>query len=263
MTLRRGLSSLTRTLDSLSRRKLLTPEFERAILADDWPEEYAIKVNNKEHKFDGYFHPSGDLSKDPLQLYYKFHPDWHDKWEVERADPTLIMTWQIGSAIHAMMQGMLVHLGFCDPSEIEVSFVNEKRHVSGTIDVQRCHLASGHVIPLEIKSAYMLPKEPYPNHIDQFQVYMDLACGEEPAEEGAFVYIEKQSPHRIGEFVIQRDEARLNQIYAKLDLVREAIDLSDPSMLKPFCCNPSSTEHWKCPARNICLQGPPRTKAGK
>lgn len=245
---------LGRTLDSLAKRKLITPYFERALVRADWPEEYAIRVFNKERHWDGYFHPSTHAPMDPLQLYYEFHPDYET--EKRKSDPIREMTFQIGNAFHSLVQSMFVHLGFVEESEIEVSFINERRWVSGTLDVRKFTLPDGESFPVEIKSAAYLPRKPYDNHIQQLNIYMDLGC-EEPQEKGILFYIEKTPPHRLEEFIVERDESILTPIYRKFDRVREAIDMDDPSGLRN-CCMPDTKQHRACPARNVCRIGPPK-----
>lgn len=246
---------LSRGLEKIQRKQWLTPYFEQALLTANWPEEYAIRIYNKERQKDGYFHPSGDCAPDPLYLYYKFHPQYH--LEQERFTPQTIMTFQVGHAYHALVQSLFIHLGFTTEEECEVSFRNEQRRASGTVDVRKLWLPNRESpVPIEIKSSGFVPKQPYPNHVQQLQVYMDLGCGDEPVEDGIIFYVEKQSPHRTAEFVIHRDEEVLNGVYGKWARVLEAIEFDDPSSLR-MCCMPNTREHRECNARFVCLQGPP------
>ncbi len=132
---------LSRTLGKLSRRELLSPLLEKLILDANWPEEWALKVHNEERVVDGYFHPSSDALSPELYLYYKFHPD--SRLVYERFYPATIMAFQIGSALHSMLQSMLIHLGLTSEEECEVSFVNTERWVSGTVDVRRVQIPNG------------------------------------------------------------------------------------------------------------------------
>lgn len=247
---------LGRTLESLHKKQLLTPHFERALLGADWPEEYAIRVVNKERIWDGRFHPSGDADADLLYLYYRFHPDYH--LDYERPSPELEMTFQIGNAYHAVVQSMLIHLGFTSMDECERGFVNDKHWCSGTLDIRKVFLPNGDTPPVEIKSTGWLPKEPMIKHQKQLQIYMDLGC-EEPQERGILLYVEKSQPHRLLEFVIQRDETMLKEIYTKWALVREAIELGDQSLLRE-CCVRNTKDHWGCPARHVCRIGSPEAR---
>lgn len=256
-----GLSkTLGRTLEKLHQKQLITPYFEKALLTADWPEEYTIKVYNKERTFDGYFHPSSHTLTDPLQLYYEFHPEHRKNMLYERNSPELEMTFQIGHALHALVESMFIHLGFTTPEDCEAKFRDEERHASGTLDVRKFYLPNGEWLPVDIKSCQRIPKEPYPayfkNYIAQLNVYMDLAY-DEPVERSALFFIEKPRPHRIHDVVVERDEKLLSEIYERWALVREALENDDPSILRN-CCNPHSKEHIVCPARMECRIGAPR-----
>jgi hypothetical protein len=155
-----------------------------------------------------------------------------------------------------MVQSILIHLEFTTKEEVEVSFVNEARHASGTIDVRKVWLPNGEVLPVEIKSAGYVPKEPSEAYIKQFQVYMDAGC-EEPQEKGLMLYLSKSHPHRFKEFTIYRDEKVLNEVYSKWNRVLEAIEFNDTSMLQYPCHEYDSKSHQECPARMVCRLGPP------
>lgn len=250
-------SKFRRLTDSISTGGILTPHLEQALMTkgeSSWPSEYAIKIYNKERHWDGLFHPSSHTDSPELQLFYEFSP----KYAIRREPPTvdLIMTFQVGSAFHSLLQSMLLHLGFCEEEDIETHFVNVERHCSGTVDVRKITLPNGKTYPLEIKSAGFLPKEPSEKYLRQLQVYMDVGCGE-VQEEGIILYLEKNHPHRFREFLVRRDEKILNDIYGKWNRVLEAIEFDDPSMLEFPCHAVNSKAHQECPARNVCLLGPP------
>lgn len=250
-------SKFRRLTDTIGSGDLLTPHLERELMVrgeNAWPEEYAIRVVNKERVHDGNFHPSSHADAAELALFYEFSPEYR----VVRDAPTsdLIMTFQVGSAYHALVQSMLIHFGFTTEDEVEVSFTNEKRRCSGTLDVRRLTLPNGDVYPLEIKSAAFIPKEPPIYYQKQFQVYMDLG-DDEPKEEGIMLFLQKTAPHRFKEFRIQRDEIMLQGIYRKWQRVLEAIEFNDPSMLEYPCHEVDSRAHQECPARFVCRLGAP------
>jgi hypothetical protein len=248
---------LGRTLQKLSRNEKFTPYLEKAIAEANWPEEYAIKVYNKERIWDGMFHPSSDAAASELFLYYKFSPKYalkHERWS-----PSSLMTLQIGSAIHALIESMLVHLGFTEEKYCEVTFTNEEHNCTGTIDVERVFLpdGSGETPPIEIKSCSQIPNKPQANHILQLQPYLDMGC-ETPQDYGLILYVEKAYPHRVREFTVERDQEQLDQIYAKWAKVRKAIEMEDgESLFERNCCNAGSKTHHECPARFVCRLGPP------
>ena len=74
---------LDRTLSTITRDEIITPYIEQAIINSSWPEEYPVKVYNKERVWDGYFHPSSDAYAGEYLLYCKFHPDIQNNLEKE------------------------------------------------------------------------------------------------------------------------------------------------------------------------------------
>lgn len=252
-------SKFRRLADSISQGALLVPLIERELVTrgeDTWPDEYSIRIINKERSFDGYFHPSGHASAPELQLFYEFHPDYRTLHEPLSSGD--VMTFQVGSAYHALVQSMLIHMGLTTKEEVEVSFVNDGRYCSGTLDIRRLTLPHGRVLPVEIKSAGFFPVSPYflDKYMAQFQVYMDLG-DDEPQEEGLMLFLEKATPHRFHEVLVKRDEDMLHRIYRKWDRVQEAIEFNDPSMLEYPCHEVDSRGHRECSARFICRLGMP------
>lgn len=248
-----------RLTDSLSSGSLLVPWIERELVTrgeDTWPDEYSIRIVNKEHAFDGYFHPSSHANAAELALFYEFHPDYRVHYEPLSAGD--VMMFQVGSAYHALVQSMLIHMGLTTEEEVEVPFVNEGRHCSGTMDIRRLTMPSGYVFPVEIKSTAHFPVSPYflDKYLAQFQVYMDIG-DDEPQEEGIMLFLEKTTPHRFHEVVVKRDEALLERIYRRWDRVLEAIEFDDPSMLDYPCHEVDSRAHKECPARFVCRLGAP------
>ena len=199
------MSFLDRTLQSYQNNEPITPFIEEALIKADWPEEYPVKVYNKERKFDNMYHPSSDTTAGELQLYYKFHPDWRPLLQEERIGPTLQMTFQVGSAFHSIIQSMLIHLGFTTMDQVEVKFKNEERMIAGAVDVLSLTTPDGESFIVDIKSTNQLPKEiPY-NYQMQLRVYQDNCPG--APDRMAILYIEKSSPHRIRTIEVKKDEA--------------------------------------------------------
>ena len=243
-------SFLDRTLQSYQNNEPITPFIEEALIKADWPEEYPVKVYNKERKFDNMYHPSSDTTAGELQLYYKFHPDWRPLLQEERIGPTLQMTFQVGSAFHSIIQSMLIHLGFTTMDKVEVKFKNEERMIAGAVDVLELTTPDGEKFLVDIKSTNQLPKEAPYNYQMQLRVYQDNCPG--APDRMALLYIEKAYPHRIRTIEVQKDEAELNRIYDKWSRVRVAIGNNNNSELKTCCKGPGTNEYNGCPARNFC-----------
>ena len=71
MTRKKMSSFLERTLAAYQNDEPITRYIEEALmLGEVFPEEYPVKVFNKERKFDNMYHPSSDVTAGELQLYY-------------------------------------------------------------------------------------------------------------------------------------------------------------------------------------------------
>jgi len=242
---------LERTLATYQRGEIITPCLEEALAKETvWPEEYQIKVYNKERLFDNMYHPSSDVSAGELQLYYKFHPELRLQLQEERISPTLAMTFQIGSAFHSVVQSMLIHLGFTTEDKVEVKVWNEDRMIAGAIDILELTMPDGSKFLVDIKSCNRLPNEASYQYAMQLRVYQDNHP--DAPERMALLFIEKVYPHRMRAIEVPLDQGELDKLYDKWDRVRVSIGKNDPSDLKACCNGPTEDVYLSCPSRKIC-----------
>jgi len=244
------MSFLERTLATYQNNEPITPHIEEALLHADWPEEYPVKVFNKERKFDNMYHPSSDVTAGELQLYYKFHPELRLQCQEERISPTLQMTFQVGSAFHSIIQSMLIHLGFTTMEEVEVKFKNEERMCAGAVDILKLRTPDGEQFLVDIKSCNQLPKEASYQYQMQLRTYQDNCPG--APDRMALLFIQKSYPHKIKTIEVMKDQDELDKLYDKWDRVRVAIGKNDNSGLKHCCNGPTDETFLVCPARKIC-----------
>jgi hypothetical protein len=244
------MSFLERSLASYAKNEVITPYIEDAIIKSNWPPVYGVKVYNKERIFDGYFHPSSDVMAGELQLYYKFNPEFRDMLQIEGNTPTLELTFQIGSAFHAIGESLLIHLGFTTIEEVEVPFRNEEKMISGTTDIRTLTLPNGRKFLVDIKTANIIPKEVSEAYALQTMIYQDNVPG--APDEMALLFFGKAYPHPIRDFVVEKDQERLDRVYEKWDNVRTAVKIGSASKLKRCCNGPSTKEYNACPARSFC-----------
>lgn len=245
------MSFLERTLASYQRKEVITPFLEEAIATKFvWPEEYPVKVYNKERVFDNMFHPSTDIMYGETFLYYKFHPNLRHQLKEEKISPTLLMTFQIGSVFHAIMQNMLLHLGFTTEEQIEVKVWNEERMISGHIDIAELNLPDGSSFLVDLKSCNTLPNAASYQYAMQLRVYQDNHPG--APERMALLFIEKPHPHRMRAIEVHKDQEQLDKLYDKWNRVRVAIGKNDPTELVSCCNGPGDDVYSICNARQIC-----------
>ena len=241
---------LDRTLAAYQNKEPITPYIEEALLHANWPEEYPVKVYNKERIFDWHYHPSSDIEAGEYQLYYKFHPKWHDSYKEERPSPTLQMTFQVGSAIHSIIQSMFIHLEFTTQDLVEVKFRNEDRNLTGAVDILKLTTPKNEDFIVDIKSTNRIPFEASHKYKQQLRVYQDNCPG--APDRMAIVFIEKPYPHKIKTIEVFRDDEELSELYGKWDRVQVAIRNNDKTALRPCCTGPTDPTFLTCPARGIC-----------
>lgn len=241
---------LDRTLNTISRGELITPYIEQAVMTNNWPSEYPVKVYNKERVWDGYFHPSSDAYAGEMLLFCKFSPKYREGLLPEVITPSLAMTFQVGSALHAIVQSMLIHLGFTTEDEVEVNYVNEERHTSGTTDIRKLTLPNGREVLVDIKSCSRLPTSVTKEYKTQVRIYQDNVP--DAPDEMVILYIEKAHPHGIRDFIVEKDPEELESIYSKWNKIIEAVEFDDYSSLTPCCSGQVDKKMTSCPARDIC-----------
>ena len=246
------MSFLDRTLATIQRKEPITPYLEEALIKNGvvWPEEYSVKVYNKERKFDNMYHPSSDVLAGEMQLYYKFHPELRLQLDEERISPTLQMTFQVGSAFHSVIQSMLIHLGFTTEDKVEVKIWNPDRMIAGAIDILELTTPDGERFLVDIKSTNQLPTEATHGYAMQLRVYQDNHP--DAPDRMALLFVEKSYPHRIRTIEVEKNQNELNQLYDRWHKVRVAIGKNDPSELRVCCTGPDSKTYLECPARKIC-----------
>jgi len=245
------MSFMERTLASMQKKEVIVPYIEEALIKNNsFQEEYSIRVQNKERVFDGMFHPSSDTELGEYQLYYKFHPEFHDLLDVENLSATSKLTMQIGSALHAVLQSVLIQLGFCTMDDVEVKFVNNERMISGTVDILKLRLPNGDEYLVDIKSTSREPKQAPYNYEMQLRIYQDNCPG--APDKMVLLYISKTYPHTFYEIVVEKDDKALNDLYEKWDRVKVAIRTDDTKELKRCCGDRTDKRFLTCPAKHIC-----------
>lgn len=244
-------SFLDRTLSSMQKKEVLIPYIEEALIKDNtWPESYPVPVLNKERVFDWMFHPSTDAELGEYQLYYKFHPEYNHLLENERLSATSKLTMQIGSALHSVLQNLLIQLGFCTLDDVEVKFINKERLISGTVDILVLKLPNGDKYLVDIKSTSREPKEAPYNYAMQLRIYQDNCPG--APDKMILLYVQKAYPHNLYEIVVEKDDKLLEEVYDRWDRVKVAIRDNNTKHLKRCCGDKSEKRYLSCPAKHIC-----------
>ncbi len=242
--------ALDRLFKAVAANEVLVPKMEQAALAGNWPREFPIRCSFGEHKSDGYFHPSSDCTLTPLQLYYK-HSKFFDN-PSEKFGANTMMNFIVGTAFHAVVQSMMIHVGLTEEQYVEVPFKSEERHCSGTVDVSKVFVEGDPLV--DIKSAMRLPAAVSEGYDQQLQIYLDLGPTEN-RDHGYILYLSKSTPHTFKEFRVERNTATLDSIYRKWDTVHKALEAETEGpqdhRFSPCCSGPTLK---RCPAKEICRQ---------
>jgi len=122
-------------LRRLERRELIVPMLENELAADEWPDQYNIKIDSKKHvPKPGYFHPSVHPLMGARELYYRMHPATRDLMVPERRLAKDHMLLAVHSAAHAIVQTKMEMAKIVRPENIEWSYVDEIHKIRGRID---------------------------------------------------------------------------------------------------------------------------------
>ncbi|QZE10512.1 HNH endonuclease [Mycobacterium phage ScoobyDoobyDoo] len=133
---------------SLGDREIVIPYLKNAMLADNWPEEYTVKVDSRPYYGlgDGYFHPSTHGLMGERQLYYMFHPDHRQNMIHEDRTVQDQLTLSMGSALHAVCQTQFQMAGILRPENCELEFIIEPHHIRGRADMVVDHPTEGELV---------------------------------------------------------------------------------------------------------------------
>jgi hypothetical protein len=238
-------------LKRLANQELILPYLERSILAENWPDSYSIEIDSGEYygKGDGYFHPSTHSLLGARELYYRFHPDTRDEMVYERHGLRIQMAMALGSSLHGVLQTQMQMCGLVtDPKDIEVEYIIEDHHVRGRTDWV-VHHPNGDVFPVEMKTrdTWLFKRQTEIEPSWDIQLSMaEYALG---YDHGIVLMLERGGGSAMREFPHKRNDAALEEVFAKFDYVRAAIEANEPP---PHCCMFDSPQMQSCPARHEC-----------
>ncbi|QIG58368.1 exonuclease [Gordonia phage Skog] len=241
---------------SLVDKNLLIPFFRNAMLGNDWPDSYSIKVDSSPYygAGDGYFHPSTHCVTTNFNqagarfLFYLFHEAYQGLLVFEPRDIQDEMTLAMGSALHAVVQTQFIQAGLLQEKDTEVEYVLDEHHVRGRIDMIPEVPRYGRVVT-ELKTqnsrAYSFQKEVKL----EWDAQLSMALEAEGEDEGVLLVLEAGHPYHMREYRVRRNDRLLHEIFDKFANVRESIQRDTPPS---HCCAFGSPEMKKCPARYVC-----------
>lgn len=238
-------------LQSLANRDLLLPYFRNAMLSQRWPDSYGVTIDSGPYygHGDGMFHPSSHALMGARELYYRFHPDHRDLILREQRSVQSEMTLAMGSALHGIVQTQFQMAGLIKgPENCEVEYVIEEHRVRGRVDFIVDHPTGGR-IPVELKTQNSRGFELQTQIKDTWDAQLSLGLHGTGYETGILLVLESGYPYRMREYLVDRNDRLLSQIFAKFDHVRECIAANTPP---EHCCALDSIQMKSCPARYEC-----------
>ena len=240
----------------LAQKELILPFFESAMMADNWPTSYSVKIDSSpyygltpEGKPDGYFHPSTHALMGARELYYRFHPDTRDQIISERRTLQSHVTLAIGSSLHGVVQTQMQMAGLItSEDDIELEYVNTDHHVRGRADFVVSH-PNGERILVELKTQNTYAFNKQETVKPTWDAQLSLAADNLGFDFGILMVMETGWPYRMKEYRVPRNDTLLSEIYQKFDFVRESIALNKPPK---YCCPYDSPAMKTCAARGVC-----------
>lgn len=238
-------------LQALGNQDLLLPYFRNAMLAQTWPDNYTVTIDSGPYygHGDGYFHPSTHGLMDARELYYRFHPDHRDKLIHEQRSVQSEMTMSMGSALHGIIQTQFQMAGLItDEKHVEVEYVIDEHHVRGRVDFL-VHHPNGNVYPVELKTQNSRGFDMQRQIKESWDAQLSMGLHGTGYATGILLVLESGYPYRMKEFLVNRNDVLLSEIFAKFAYVRECIATNTPP---EHCCPLDSLVMKACPARFEC-----------
>ena len=241
-------------LRRLADRQMILPYFEKSIIGENWPEKYTITIDSGPYygAGDGYFHPSTHPLMGARQLYLMFHPDTRHLMTREPPSLQREMTLSMGSALHGVVQAQMEICGMVKPENVEVEYVNKEHHVRGRIDFIADH-PNGKQYLVEMKTRTHFKFSKQTEILPSWDAQLSLAMDATGHDEGILLMVESGWPYGMREFLVPKNVALLEEIYAKFDYVRDCIASNTPPR---HCCDFDSPEMNACQARYSCWLAP-------
>lgn len=238
-------------LTSLADKELLLPYFRNAMLAQQWPDSYQVTIDSSPYygHGDNMFHPSSHALMGARELYYRFHPDHRDKLLHEQRSVQSEMTLAMGSALHGIVQTQFQMAGLIKgPEHIEVEYVIAEHNARGRVDFL-VHHPDGCVYPVELKTQNSRSFDLQTQIKDTWDAQLSMGLHGTGYSTGILLVLESGYPYRMKEYLVDRNDRLLSQIFAKFDYVRECIAHNTPP---EHCCPLDSIQMKACPARYEC-----------
>jgi hypothetical protein len=215
-----------------------------------WQYDYKPKLE------DNAWHPSGHCTPTLQELYeYAVHREHVEEWpdgtyplkiEQRKLEPTLGKIFQVGHFWHQYLQEICIRAGLCTRDNVErrgsrgwdpvgesdgKPVYKDFHWVTGSADICPLDIPGygPYLIDFKTMGSHVFRQiDPYPDALAkwecQLNVYMDFF----DVERAMIVAINKDSPHDFKEFEFVRNEALIEAMYLKWQMVAQCLDEEIP-----------------------------------
>jgi hypothetical protein len=206
---------------------ILAPHINAYQSRGKFPDKWIIEIDNTRVE-DEYFHPSTDALASPLSLYRRKS----GASLPEKITSNQRRTYDCGHMWHRYLQNILIDMGFVKPENVERQYLHQivtKRGGTtgkGTLDLVDVEIPGHGTWPVvDIKTANKsmyergFDKNTLAKYTAQVNLYMDWVG----AERAMILVINKDSPHDMREYVIQRSQSLIDEIYDRWTYVAQCL----------------------------------------
>lgn len=212
-------------LRSLAKNEVLVPHLDGYFARGEFPDYIDLGIHPNKPGDDA-FHPSGDCYPCAQEIYLR-----KTGGLPSRITGSTQKTFMVGHFWHALLQSVLIEMGFTEERYIEakVSRHEENWWATGSADVLRCEIPGFGPALIDFKTMNDFTfKQPDIDKVLLEKWTLQTNCylqwsGQEDIKHAIIVGVQKGTPHEFREFIIPRNESLLDDVYKKWDVVAEAL----------------------------------------
>lgn len=206
--------------------QILVPHIDAYLGRGNFPPTWDITIQNYKPK-DDYFHPSSHCFIQPKQLY-RLMKGLEQK---ELIGSSLRKTFDCGHMWHGYLEAIVQELGFVDSKDVEHYKIHEFRSkrgggtAAGTGDLVNVEIPGQGTWLVDIKTMNAPEFASGPNEFTMKKWEAQVNCYGDwfKLDKMMILAVEKDSPHRLKEFYIQKNPTLLEEIYDRWSYVAQCL----------------------------------------
>jgi hypothetical protein len=215
-------------IKDLAKKEILVPHINNYLARADFPETFDIEIRTGKEPDDAY-HPSSDCYPCECELYNK-RMGLAEKQELTA---TSHKNFFVGHFWHGILQNIICdRLGFCEKEDVEkeLRYQDHEWWARGFADIAKCDVPGkgSYLIDFKTMNSFSFQK-PSVDLLVKWQ--LQVACymaWDNRVDSAIIIGIQKDTPHEFKEFVFQRDDSILEEVYNKWTNVSKSIRNETP-----------------------------------